>query len=222
MSNLGDIRKATSSANASAADFQRALKAIRALKIKETQRVGKIVAKRIGTRFSVGQFAGVGGKIAPLGKYGNAWRLRKIQLKLDLRRGVARKGILKQVSSGQIFAPLADGFDIDIKRPALIVTGNARLGKRPTFLFAKRTGGKVKKRKHTGTKESFFVNDYIDHYANAKAPGLGLLSTRDLLDIQEAAQKKVQAHLNAVKGAAQLRFGKAAATKLTLKIGKVA
>jgi hypothetical protein len=226
MSNLGDIRRATSGATRNIKDFERALVAIRNIKIRETQRVGRDLSRNIFARFAAQLFADEKGSVRPLGPFGKKWRERKKQLKLRPERGQARRGIYKQLRSPLIFAKLSDGFDIDIKRPALWVTGRARLGKIEASLIrnsrkSKNILGNVVKTLVTN-RQSFYVNAYIDAYADAKAPGLGLMSTADLVSLETQVNAKIADHLRRVRGAARASLSSKAVAVLKLKFGRAA
>lgn len=215
---VANIRSVIAGNKRKLADFQRALKAIRQIKIRETQRAGRIVAKRLGHRFKFERYANESGQVVTVKPYGKAWGARKAQLKLDDRRGHARLGIQKQMDSPMIFVPRSDGFEIDIKRPALWVTGNARSRlKRKTVLTANAAKGGYKHRLQKGKKESFFVNAYIDHFANMKAPGLGLLANEDATYCEEQAQAKIREHLAGVSDASK-RFLRGSAAAVAFKV----
>ena len=222
MAGLGDIRRATSGASKSLKDFQRALDAVKAIKIRETQRQGAIMSRRIGHRFKFERFGNVEGSIARIKPFSRAWARRKAKLRLDDRRGHARGGIQKQVSSPLIYAKLSDGFDIDIKRPALWITGRARLAlKRKTVLISKTAKG-YRHRLSRGRNESFFVNAYIDHFADQKAPGLGLLPNVDLAEMEQAVNAKTLDHLAAIRGAAKANLTNRALARLKLNVSRAA
>lgn len=222
MAGLGDIRRATSGASKSLKDFQRALDAVKAIKVRETQRMGAIMSRRIGHRYKFERYADESGAIRKIKPYSRAWGRRKAKLKLDDRRGVARGGILKQVNSPLIYAKLSDGFDIDIKRPALWITGRTRLALRRKTVLTTKTAKGYKHRLSRGLKESFFVNAYIDHFADEKAPGLGLMASADLAEMEQAVNAKTLDHLAAIRGAAKASLTNRAIARLKLNVSRAA
>lgn len=222
MAGIGDIRRATSGASTSIKDFQRALAAVKAIKVRETQKAGREASRQIFTRFAAQLFADDKGVVRNLGRYGKRWGARKRALKLRMERGQARRGIFKQIRSPLIYAKLADGFDIDIKRPALWVTGRARIGKRKTVHIRNAGKGGYRHRLAVSNSESFFVNAYIDHYADQKAKGLGLLANEDIAEIEQRANAAVAGHLAAIRGAAKQALSKRAQATLRINVGRAA
>lgn len=230
MASKANIRAVVSGAKRRVSDFQRALKEIKRIKIRETQKAGKDAARNIATRYKFERYADDTGQVRQIRPYGAAWGKRKAQLKLDDRRGVARGGILKQVQSPLIYSALQDGFDIDIKRPNLTITGRATLGRSLRTLAGKAVvSGKGRQRaivaltfKRVKTsKRSFLVNAYIDHFADQKAPGLGNLSNDDLTMIETRANDAIAQHLEAVGSAGSRFLRRGAAAKLRIDLRRM-
>lgn len=221
-SDLARIRRAASGASRKLKDFTRALDAVRNIKIRETQKAGREVSRQLFTRFAAQLYANENGDVQRLGRFGKAWGERKKALGLRRERGQARRGIYKQIRSPMIYAKLADGFDIDIKRPALWVTGTARLTKRAALVLRNKAGGKVSAHRYRTTQGSFYVNSYIDHYANQKARGLGLLANEDLEEIERRANEKISDHLHRIRGAARAALATRAHAKFMLSFRRAA
>lgn len=226
--NKANIRAVTAGAKRRLRDFQRALAEIKRIKVRETQKAARIVHKQMAARYAQGQYANEQGNVRNIRPYGAKWAKRKERLKLDMRNGVARKGILKQIGSPLCVVDHADGVEIDIKRPNLTVTGNATVGRSQRNIAGKAiVAGKGRgkhivgyavKRKNT-KKRSFAVNRYIDPFADAKAPGLGSISRADEEFLEERASAKIGAHLASIEGARKrvLRGNAAVEVKLELR-----
>lgn len=142
---------------------------------------------------------------------------RKAILNLDLRPGVMRKGVLKTLQSPRVIVRTARGFVFDLTAPDITVTGRATVGKSKRNLAGKRIlAGKGKDRQVVGmgvrrkvtNQRSFRVNNYIDHFAALKAPGLGSLATIDKQRLRKRALDAVSEELRKVQGAARARLGK--------------
>lgn len=205
MADIGDIRRAASGATRRLRDFKRAVAGIRQRVLREVQVSGRIVFKLMHTRYGIGVYANAAGAVVPIRPYGLVWGKRKAQLSLDLRPGVARKGILKTVRSPLAFVKRANGFDIDLTRPNLTVTGRATLGKAMRNIAGKRRvvdGGvaSIAIRRLKTDKRSFAVNNYIGPFADRKAPGLGNIAKTDTQLIRTRVGAAVADHIAKVKG----------------------
>lgn len=231
MLNKANIRSVVSGAKRQLKDFQRALAEIRRIKIRETQRAGRIVHRRMGERYERGEFANDAGNVVKIQPYGAKWAKRKAQLKLDMRNGVARKGIVRQVKSPLSYLDRPDGCDFDIKRPNMTVTGRATLGKSLRTIAGKAiVSGRGKSRKVVGyqlkrgktNKRSFLVNSYIDHFADQKARGLGSLANEDLAFMEDSANAKIAEHLASVQSASRKYLSGKARAMLRVDLRRLA
>lgn len=229
MAGLAAIRTVESGSTKSLRAFERALATIRREMVKAAQLEGRKVWRAMGARYARGMFANRAGQIVPIKPYGPKWKRRKEKLKLDKRRGVARKGVLKTMNSPKMFVKTRDGFVIDPERPDITVTGRATVGKSERNLAGKRIFGVVDgKRSVIGmaiktqvtNRRSFRVNNYLGAFADQKAPGLGNISSRAEKDIVDAVTEAARKHLRSVRGAARV-LSRQAAAKLELKIGKL-
>jgi hypothetical protein len=199
---LGDIRRAAMGAAREVREFDAALRALRRRLIRAMQIEGLRSAKEFAARFErLGLFANKNGALQRVKPYGDAWGKRKKRLGLDSRRGVARKGVLKTMRAPAGFARTTTGFEIDLKKPDITVTGRATVGKSRRNLAGKRIiAGKGKSRAVIGiglrtlntNRRSFRVNNYLDHFVNAKAPGLKALSKGQLLRIQREVKAAIE------------------------------
>lgn len=238
MADIGDIRHAVSGATRSLRAFQRALAAVKSRAVRAAQVAGREVFKRMYTRFAQGFYANKTGQIVPIGAYGPAWGKRKKDLKLDLRRGVARKGILKTVRSPLAFIKYPSGFSIDLTRPNITVTGRATLGKSLRNLAGKTlfrhgdgrllnvsgSGAQIVARlvdRKVTNRRSFAVNSYIGHFADAKAPGLGNIAIRDQVYINGAINQAVAQHIGNLKGAAKQQLAGKARALIRLRLDRM-
>lgn len=211
-------------------DFERAVKQVQRKATKAVQTSGKKAHRRQGRRHARGQYANAAGQLKRLGSYGPKQRRRKQQLKLDMRRGVMRKGILKVMNSPQAFSRIKTGFEIDITRPDITVTGRATIGKSRRATAGKRILQKdssgvrqvvgIAAKLQVTNRRSFRVQNYIHHYAKQKAPGLGAITSRDQKEISEDAGEAVEAHINSIRGATR-SLSRQAATKITIRLGKI-
>lgn len=226
---LGSIRRAESGATRSLREFEKAVRGIKRVMVRAVQVEGKRVHKRNARRYARSQYANRRGGLKRIKSYGVKWGKRKAQLGLDKRRGVARKGILKTVKSPKSFRKTDNGFVIDYERPDITVTGRATLGKSKRSIAGKRIiEGKGAARQVIGigvkfqntNRRSFRVNNYIGHFADQKAPGLGSITRKDEKAIDKEAVEAVDKHVRSVKGASRA-LTKQARTKITLKLGRL-
>lgn len=226
MAGIGDIRRAAMGAARTQRQFQRAITGLRNRMVREAQVSGREVFKRMHTRYAQGFYADKAGRIVPIRPYGPKWAKRKAELGLDMRPGVARRGILKTVRSPLAFIKRPRGFDIDLTRPNLTVTGKATLGKSARNLAGKRivigreVVGMAFTRKVTN-RRSFRVNAYIGAFAGRKAPGLGNIARRDVAYIVGNVNKAAARHIAQVKGAAQQQLTGKALAKITLRLDRL-
>lgn len=223
--NLGSIRRAESGATRSLREFEKAVRGINRVMVKASQVEGRKVFKRNARRYARSQYANRAGQLARIKGYGGKWKKRKEQLKLDLRRGVARKGVLKTVQSPKAFQKNKDGFTIDYERPDITITGRATLGKSKRNIAGKRIIEKgqaigIAIKRQVTTRRSFRVNSYIAPFADAKAPGLGSITGKDEQAISKGVLKASEDHIRSVKGATRALTRKAAA-KIKLRLGKL-
>lgn len=226
---LGNIRKVESGSTKSLREFEKAVRSVKRVMVKASQVEGRKVFKRNARRYARGQYANRRGALVRIKDHGPKWKRRKQQLKLDKRRGVARKGVLKTVQSPKAFIKNKDGFTIDYERPNITVTGRATLGKSQRNLAGKRILGEVDGRRQVvGTaikslvtnRRSFRVNAYIGHFADQKAPGLGSITTADVKGINKASAQAVDKHVQSIRGASRV-LSKRAAAKIEIKLGKL-
>lgn len=209
-----------------AREFERAVTGLRQRIIRAVQVGGREVFKRMHTRFATGFYANKAGRIVPISPYGPAWGKRKLQLGLDLRPGIARKGILKTVRSPLAFVKQPRGFDIDLARPNLTITGRATLGKSARNIAGKRITvgrevvGMAFARKVTN-RRSFAVNRYIGHFADAKAPGLGNIATRDVVYLNGQARNAAAEHIARIRGASKRALAGKALARVTLRLDRL-
>ncbi len=239
MADIGDIRRAASGAARELKQFNTAARALRKRVVRAVQTEGRRkVFKNLHTRYEQERYADSRGLVKRIGAYGSKWRRRKIRLGLDLRRGVARKGIIKAVRSPRAFVKTPKGFVIDIEAADITVTGRssvARLTGRkggPVFLAGKRViTGKGKDRQVSAillkqtpksNRRSFRVNNYIRHFAKRKAPGLGNMTSQERAFLLRVARDTALQHLQGIKGAASRRLGQKAFAKLVIRLDRVA
>jgi hypothetical protein len=198
---LSSVRTAQSGATRELAAFQRALRGLRRIGVRAAQVHGRTAHKEMAAWFGEGKYAGADGNLHRIKPYGHKWGKRKKRLGLDSRRGVARKGVLKTMRAPAGFARTTTGFEIDLKKPDITVTGRATVGKSRRNLAGKRIiAGKGKSRAVIGiglrtlntNRRSFRVNNYLDHFVNAKAPGLKALSKGQLLRIQREVKAAIE------------------------------
>lgn len=228
---LSSIRKAASGAAKELRDFERAVKALRKRVVRGAQQRARTTQKRMVARYErLGLFADRRGALRKIRPFGQKHRKRKRQLKLDMRRGIMRKGVLKTIKSPRAILRTPGGFIFDLKAPGITVTGRATVGKSKRSLAGKRIiSGKGKSRAVIGigvkvqvtNRRSFRVNSYIDHFADSKAPGLGTLSREDIQDLDEAAQKAADEHIKSLTWAARAKLGKKGFLSIEKRIDKV-
>ncbi len=226
MGDIGDIRRAASGAARNLRQFTRAISGIRARLIRAVHSGGREVFKLMYVRHSIGVYANAAGVVVPITPYGTPWGKRKAQLGLDLRPGIARKGVLKTIRSPLAFVKRSNGFDIDLTRPNLTITGKATLGKSKRNLAGKRVvrdGGIVAIgviRKLTN-RRSFAVNSYLGHFADSKAPGLGNIANTDVELIRLRVGQAIAEHLASVKGMARRVLSGKAQSIFKLRLDRV-
>jgi hypothetical protein len=226
---LGQIRRVGSGATRSLRDFRRALTGVRRIMIKAVQLEGREVHKRNARRYARGQYADRSGALRSIRPYGPQHAKRKARLRLDMRPGVMRKGILKTMQSPLGFVRRPDGFMIDLNLPNITVTGRATVGKSKRAIAGKRVlAGRGKNRKVVAigvnilktNRRSFRVNDYIGHFADAKAPGLGNITMADQRAINKAGKEAIEKHLQTIQGASRALSARAA-IKLKLDVRRM-
>ena len=229
MAGLASIRTVESGATRSLRDFERALKTIKRVMVKAAQVEGRKAFKRMGARYATSAYANRRGVLGRIKPYSARHGKRKRALKLDMRPGVMRKGILKTIQSPKAFIKTDGGFIIDLEKPDITITGRATLGKSQRNLAGKRLIGKLDgKRQVIGisikaqvtNRRSFRVNNYIGHFADRKAPGLGSITTGDERKLIDAVTEASREHLRSIKGASRY-LSRNAAAKLELKIGRL-
>jgi hypothetical protein len=168
---------------------------------------GRTAHKEMAAWFGIGKYAGADGNLHRIKPYGDKWGKRKKRLGLDSRRGVARKGVLKTMNAPAGFVRNPNGFEIDLHKPDITVTGRATLGKSKRALAGKRIiAGKGKNRAVVGigvkllntNRRSFRVNSYLDHFVNAKAPGLKALSKAQIEHIQRKVAEAIKQEIERV------------------------
>lgn len=225
---LANLRKAMTGAARSLAQLERTIPTLKRRLIRAVQIEGKRAHLRMYERYSKSRFADSDGMLQSISPFGAAWAKRKRRLRLDSRRGVARKGVLKQIRSPLGFVKHPQGFTIDLLRPALTITGRATVGKSLRALHSKKRAkelaaigamGVVFK---TTSKRSFAVNDYMPHFADAKAPGLGTLARADVAALNKATRDAVRERIEKVKGTARKALTAEAASKLVLRLDRIA
>lgn len=208
---LGQIRRVESGATRSLREFRKALAGLKRISVKAVQLAGRDAHKRNARRYARGQYADNRGGLVRIKPYSAKHGKRKAALKLDLRRGVMRKGILKTMQSPKAFIRLQNGFTLDLEAPNLTVTGRATIGKSKRALAGKRIlEGKGKDRRVVAigvkvqktNRRSFLVNNYLDHFTDQKAPGLGNITRSDERDIEKRRREAVDQHLATIQGAA--------------------
>lgn len=224
---LGDIRKAASGATRDVKKFERALAQLKRRGVRAIQQEAQTMRKTMANRYQrLGLYADKRGVLRRIRKPGKKWQDRKKALKLDPRPGIARKGVLKTLQSPRIIVKTTRGFIYDLKQPDITVTGRATLGKSKRNVAGKRLlGGKGKDRKVIGTavkrmvtnRRSFRVNNYIDHFADISAPGLGSLSGEDKKELDRAALAAVNKHLADLGEAGRRRLGDTSMLRFTVR-----
>lgn len=201
---LSSVRRAQSGATRELAAFQRALKNLQRIGVRAAQVHGRTAHKLMWAWFGVGKYAGKDGNLRDITPYGDKWGRRKKRLRLDMRPGVARKGILKTLRSPAGFVRIPKGFEIDLHKPDITVTGRATVGKSKRALAGKRIiEGKGKNRRVVGigvkyqisNRRSFRVNNYLDHFVDAKAPGLKALSKAQIEHIQRKVSEAIKSDI---------------------------
>lgn len=229
MAGIGDIRAIEAGAKRRLRDFEKAIKAIKKVMVKQSHIEGRKIHKLNARRYARGQYASEQGKLKRLGSYGVKWGKRKLDLRLDLRRGVAGKGILKQMQSPAAFKRLKDGFEIDPEGANITITRRATLGKSNRAIAGKRIlSGKGANRQVIGIavkfqntfRRSFRVNNYLKHYAAKKAPGLGSATDKDYTTLERELAKAADHHIRSIKGASR-GVSKKAQSVITLKLGRL-
>lgn len=225
---LANIRKAMTGAARTLAQLERTIPTLKARAIRAVQIEGKRAHLRMYERYAKEHYANDAGMVVRISPFGEKWARRKKRLRLDPRRGVARKGILKQIKSPLGFVKQPTGFTIDLLRPALTITGRATVGK---SLRALHTAKRAKAFAALGAmgvvfqetnRRSFAVNDYMPHFVAAKAPGLGALARADVALIQRAMRDSVRERIEKVKGTARKALTAEAASKLVLRLDRIA
>lgn len=200
---LANLRRAAAATKRDLARFRRAVATVEARAVQAAHVAGKRAHKAMYDRYGAGQYANKAGNVTNIKPFGKAWATRKARLNLDPRPGVARKGILKQIRSPLGFAKAPKGFVIDLKAPALTITGRATVGRsRRAIAVAKgtsRAAGVTGVKFSLTNRRSFFVNDYIDHFTDDKAPGLGSLADDDRAAVGAAVRDALQKHLSGVQ-----------------------
>lgn len=217
MANIGDIRRAAMGAARTQREFERAVTGIRNRMIRAVQVAGREVYKRMYTRYGQGFYVNKAGKVVRIKPYGAEWGAMKQALKLDMRPGVARKGILKTIRSPLGFIKRSNGFDIDLTRPNLTITGRARVKAKANSRDKK---GRFLKGA-AGVRGSFVVNEYIGAFADEKAPGLGNIADRDVAFIRAAANKAASDFIARVRGASKRALTGKALAKITLRLDRM-
>lgn len=206
------LRGVAIGARRSLKDFERALREVKRIQIKAVQVQGRTEFKYMARLYERSIYADTHGRERMIAVYGAKWAKRKQRLRLDMRRGVARKGILKTVRSPAAFKHTAGGFVIDYRLPDITITGRATVGKRRRALAGRRILEGKGKDRHVAamqvrfqntTSRSFRVRSYIGHFADQKAPGLGSLPDASFRRIQEHANKMTAKALAEVHGASQ-------------------
>jgi hypothetical protein len=188
---------ATSKARIQLDQIDRAIATARKRAAREVRPVGRAIHARMSERFAAERYANSGGRVVNLGSNTVKWNRRKAILGLDPRRGHASRSLSRAIKSRSSFITLPTGFRIDISVGATVTnyklrTSRARKGKPATYRRGK-------------------VIEYLAHYVDRKAPGLGSISTEDREDINEAIGRAVAKALAplreraAVAGAADMQ-----------------
>lgn len=225
---LANLRKAMTGAARSLAQLERTIPTLKRRTIRAVQLEGKRAHLCMYQRYAQSRFANKEGVLQSIAPFGAAWGQRKRRLRLDPRRGVARKGILKQIRSPLGFIKHPSGFTIDLLRPALTITGRATVGKSLRALHTQKRAKALAALGAMGVvfqqsaKRSFAVNDYMSHFADAKAPGLGTLARADVVAIRKAVRDAVRERIARVKGTARAALTAEAASKLVLRLDRIA
>lgn len=227
---LSSVRTAQSGAARDLAAFRRALKGLQRIGVRAAQVHGRTAHKLMWAWFGVGKYAGKDGNLRDIKPYGDKWGRRKKRLGLDMRPGVARKGILKTLRSPAGFVRIPKGFEIDLHKPDITVTGRATVGKSKRNLAGKRIIGKIDgKRAVIGiglrtlntNRRSFRVNNYLDHFVDAKAPGLKALSKAQLEHIRRKVAEAVDAEIERVIATGSRVLNRRDATRLRVNFGNL-
>lgn len=145
--------------------------------VKKLQKAGRKSHKKLADIHWVEAHVDVEGRVRPLGQISSKWVKRKLALGKEAARGRFTKGLFRTIKSNKSFAKTKTGFVIDLKKPNLTVTV-------PRFIPASERKFKLSKeaRKARGSgSKRVAINDYIDHYEEQKAPGLGNIPARDLV-----------------------------------------
>ncbi|MCZ7604840.1 MAG: hypothetical protein M5U25_01955 [Planctomycetota bacterium] len=213
---LGDLRRAAMGAAREVREFDAALRALRRRLLRAMQLEARTIAKMFAARYErLGLYANTSGALQKVKPYGDKWGKRKKRLGLDSRRGIARKGVLKTLKSPRIITKTARGFVFDPKIPDITITGRATVGKSLRALAGKRIIGKIDGKravvgigiKHQVTnRRSFRVNNYIDHFADLKARGLGSLARVDFDRMRKARHAEYDKWVSELSASARRRL----------------
>lgn len=200
---LASVRRAMMGAARELKQFKNALAGVDRRAVRGIQQGAHDLRKSFANRYGLlALYSDSRGVLRRIRMYGVEWGKRKAKLTLDMRPGVARKGVLKTLQSPRIIITVPRGFVFDLMEPDLTITGRSTVGRSARNLAGRRIiEGKGKSRQVVGmgvtrrvtNRSSFRVNNYIDHFAQLKAPGLGSIATSDLGKLMDAA---VQAALN--------------------------
>lgn len=194
---LASVRRAMTGAARELKQFKSALAAVDTRAVRGIQQGAHDLRKSFANRYGLlALYSDSRGVLRRIRMYGVEWGKRKAKLALDMRPGVARKGVLKTLQSPRVIVRTARGFVFDLTAPDITVTGRATISKSKRNLAGKRIlAGTGKGRQVVGmgvrrkvtNRRSFRVNNYIDHFARQKAPGLGSIATADLGKLMDAA-----------------------------------
>lgn len=238
-----DLTNVVSGARKTMKDFQRALKKIKKVQIRELQKSGRRQFKKYFKRFVLEIYVDETRRKKKIEPYGEAWGKRKKRLGLRLERGQANRGVYKTIRSPRAFQKLQDGFLISLFAPNLTILAKVRLSKSEVRKRNKARLGRAEDRRLAGTgvrgeeaalkqlfknqakvrkpaKERRLVNDYIEDFASEKAPGLGTLAESDIRNMTRQIEREVRKVVAQVEGAAK-SLSKKFSAELSLEISRM-
>ena len=205
------------------ASFERVLAKMRATIIRKLQAEGKRIHREMAGAFEGERYADEGGKVHQIKSYGGAWGKYKSAHGLDMRRGHARTGIAKAIKSSAGFIPSPVGFTIDYKAAAAGLTVRERAGERSKRRRAWVKGpmfGKGSRKTKRGRLRTFIVSEYLRHFEQAKAPGLGSLTKEQRARLENIARVETEKSLGRLSQSVS-RLGRKTQAKVALKLRDV-
>lgn len=183
--------------------FQAALRKVKADSVKALHGNARKAVKKLSQLYEKEKYANATRQEVMLGRTSRRWRQRKLALGKDVRRGHFTLAISKAIRSPQAILKDENGFTYDIARAP--TTGTVA-GRR------KSKGRRARKSRKNR------VRDYVRHYEQKKAPGLGTLPKSAINLLDDAVHKATARKLKNIRKSAQ-RPGNEFLIDIELKLG---